>query len=93
MPFSISTDDETTVLAFKERCTADDAIEIKDPLLASLTERPRLRFDTSEAEAVDTASLQLALSAIHSCQEFESSDDDFLRAALNRWGLAPPKSE
>lgn len=88
MPFTVTTNNSTTELSFIERCGADDVIEVKDALVTALCEAPRLRFDTTKAEALDTASLQFALSAISTCEIFESADDPFLNKALDRWGIS-----
>lgn len=93
MPVSVEQHESTTTVKFQQRCTTEDLPEVIPQLAAALEQSPKLRFDFSSIESVDTPVVQFLLSAADSCGEFLSSQDPFLKTTLNRWGLTPAFSQ
>ncbi|MDQ8204706.1 hypothetical protein [Pelagicoccus sp. SDUM812003] len=87
MPITVSQSENVTTLVFAERCAMDDVAHALPQLKAALQDCTDLRFDTAEAQSVDTAVVQFALSAAQSASTFHSHDDPFFNDALKRWGI------
>ncbi len=88
MPLLIEQNDTTTTLALQGRCNVEDISEALPSLQTALKESSKLRFEFSSTESVDTAIVQLLLSAAKSSDEFLSGDDPFFKTTLERWGLS-----
>ncbi len=88
MPLLVEQNESTTTLTLQERCSVEDISEALPSLQTALKESPKLRFEFSRTESVDTAIVQLLLSAASSSAEFLSGDDPFFKTTLERWGLS-----
>lgn len=88
MPITIAQENSTTFVRFQKRCTIEDLPEIIPVLGSALEQSPKLKFDFSNIESLDTAVVQFLMSAAASCSEFLSHEDPYLRSTFQRWGLA-----